>query len=139
MITLTLSWRTPLSYRNQSIDLLCKSIDWFLHDNSFRHLKVKVVFVDTTCLTLQYLKKNNPLHLYINLKPQIIKIFNEILNLVDNVNVEILVCVNKKNKKINYNIGQNTRRLFHFLSQFYFPRRLINVLVASQFSKRLQT
>ena len=31
---LTLLWRRSLSYRNQSIDLLCKSIDWFLYDNS---------------------------------------------------------------------------------------------------------
>ena len=29
---LYLSWRRPLSYRNQSIDLLCKSMDWFLYD-----------------------------------------------------------------------------------------------------------
>ena len=28
-----ISWRRPLSYRNQSIDLLCKSMDWFLYDN----------------------------------------------------------------------------------------------------------
>ena len=27
--TLTLSWRGPLSYRNQSIDLQSKSVDWF--------------------------------------------------------------------------------------------------------------
>ena len=37
---LTLSWRVPLSYRNQSIDLLCKSMDWFLYDNSPRHERV---------------------------------------------------------------------------------------------------
>ena len=30
-ITLTLSWRRPLSYRNQ----------WFLYDNGFRHKRVK--------------------------------------------------------------------------------------------------
>ena len=30
---LTLARRRPLSYRNQSIDLLCKSMDWFLYDN----------------------------------------------------------------------------------------------------------
>ena len=43
MITsqLTLSWRRPLSYRNQSIDLLCKSVDWFLYDNGPRHKRVK--------------------------------------------------------------------------------------------------
>ena len=38
---LTLSWRRPLSYRNQFIDLLRKSIDWFLYDNSLRHERVK--------------------------------------------------------------------------------------------------
>ena len=31
----------PLSYRNQSIDLLCKSVDWFLYDNGLRHERVK--------------------------------------------------------------------------------------------------
>ena len=33
---LSLSWRRPLSYRNQFIDLLCKSMDWFLYDNGLR-------------------------------------------------------------------------------------------------------
>ena len=37
---LTLSWRRPLSYRNQSIDLLRKSMDWFLYDNDLRHERV---------------------------------------------------------------------------------------------------
>ena len=40
---LNLSWRRPLSYRNQSIDLLRKSIDWFLYDNGLRHERVRVV------------------------------------------------------------------------------------------------
>ena len=39
--TLTLSWRRQLSYRNQSIDLLRKSMDWFLYDNDLRHERVK--------------------------------------------------------------------------------------------------
>ena len=38
---LTLSWRRPLSYRNQPIDLLQKSVDWFLHDNGLRDERVK--------------------------------------------------------------------------------------------------
>ena len=38
---LTLSWQRPLSYRNQSTDLLCKSLDWFLYDNGLRHERVK--------------------------------------------------------------------------------------------------
>ena len=36
-ILLTLSWRRPLSYRNQS-----KSMDWFLYDNGLRHERVKL-------------------------------------------------------------------------------------------------
>ena len=40
-VALTLSWRRPLSYRNQSINLLCKSMDWFLYDNVLRHERVK--------------------------------------------------------------------------------------------------
>ena len=40
-ISLTLSWRRPILYRNQSIDLLRKSVDWFLYDIGLRHGKVK--------------------------------------------------------------------------------------------------
>ena len=35
--------RRPLSYRNQFIDLLWKSIDWFLYDNGLSHDKVKLL------------------------------------------------------------------------------------------------
>ena len=38
---LTLSWRRPLSYRNNSIDLRSKSMDWFLYGNGLRHERVK--------------------------------------------------------------------------------------------------
>ena len=41
-LCLTLSWRRPLSYRNQSIDLRSKSINWFLYDNGLRHERVKL-------------------------------------------------------------------------------------------------
>ena len=40
-IILILSRRRPLSYRNQSIDLRNKSMDWFLYDNSLRLERVK--------------------------------------------------------------------------------------------------
>ena len=40
-ICLTLSRRRPLSYRNQSIDLLRKPVDWFLYDNGLRLERVK--------------------------------------------------------------------------------------------------
>ena len=38
---LTLSRGRPLSYRNQSIDLHSKSMDWFLYDNDFRLERIK--------------------------------------------------------------------------------------------------
>ena len=47
LMSLTLSWRGPLSYRNQSIDLQKKSMDWFLYDNDLRHEKVKAIGVQT--------------------------------------------------------------------------------------------
>ena len=39
---LTLSWWRPLPYRNQSTDLLRKSMDWLLYDNGVRHERVKM-------------------------------------------------------------------------------------------------
>ena len=39
--SLTLSWRRPLSYRNQSIDLKSKSMKWFQYDKGLlRHKRV---------------------------------------------------------------------------------------------------
>ena len=40
---LILSWRRPLSCRNQSNDLRRKAIDLYRYDNSLRHERVKVV------------------------------------------------------------------------------------------------
>ena len=42
---LTLSWRGPLSCRNQSTDLQSRSMDWFLYDNGLRHERVKDFFI----------------------------------------------------------------------------------------------
>ena len=39
---LTLSWRRSLSYRNHPIDLICKSVDWFLYDRDLRHERVNM-------------------------------------------------------------------------------------------------
>ena len=39
-LQLTLSWRRPLSYRNYSSDLLCKSVDWYLYDRDLHHERV---------------------------------------------------------------------------------------------------
>ena len=51
---LTLSWRRLLSYRNQSIDLRCKSKDWFLSDNGLRHERVNS-FQPLTIFTKKFL------------------------------------------------------------------------------------
>ena len=42
LIFLTLSWLKSLLYKNQFIDLLCKSVDWFLYDTDLLHERVKV-------------------------------------------------------------------------------------------------
>ena len=41
----TLSRRRFLSYRNQSIDLFCKSMDWFLYNRDFCHERFKTLFI----------------------------------------------------------------------------------------------
>ena len=42
ILCLTLSWRGSLSYKNRSIDLLCKSLVWFLYNGDLRHERVNV-------------------------------------------------------------------------------------------------
>ena len=54
---LTLSWWRPISYRNQSIDLLSKSVDWFLYDIGLRHERVKATLL--TILKIQIFKQQN--------------------------------------------------------------------------------
>ena len=50
--TLTLSWRRPLWYRNQSIDLQSKSTDWFLYDHGRHHERVNAcVFRSSPTIT----------------------------------------------------------------------------------------
>ena len=44
-ITSTVSDLGSLSYKNQSIDLHSKSMDWFLYDRDLGREKVKPVFV----------------------------------------------------------------------------------------------
>ena len=56
---LTLSWRRPLSYRNESTDLQCKSVDWFLYDNSLRHEKVNIIYlIQSTIHRCSMVKRN---------------------------------------------------------------------------------
>ena len=51
-----MTWRRPLSYRNQFIDLLCKSVDWFLYDRGLRHKRVNVVLTNRDEVIQQYFK-----------------------------------------------------------------------------------
>ena len=56
-LRLNLSWRRPLSYRNQSIDLLRKSLDWFLCDHGLRHERVKKkIFINCNMYDIFYLR-----------------------------------------------------------------------------------
>ena len=43
---LNLSWRRSLLYRNQSIDLQNKSMDWFLYDRNFRLERVNALLLE---------------------------------------------------------------------------------------------
>ena len=42
-ILLNFSWQKSQSYRNQSIDLQSKSVDWFLYDRDLRYERVKLI------------------------------------------------------------------------------------------------
>ena len=57
LMYLTLSWRRPISHRNQSFDLLRKSMDWFLYDIDLRHERVKRL-IWVVNLFLFYVRKN---------------------------------------------------------------------------------
>ena len=41
----TLSWWMSLSNRNQSINLGCKSVNWFLYDRDLHHERVNIISV----------------------------------------------------------------------------------------------
>ena len=56
---LILLWRSILSYRNQSIDLQRKSIDWFLYD---RNLHIK----ELNCTNGAKSRKASHIYLYNN-------------------------------------------------------------------------
>ena len=61
--SLALSWQRSLSYRNQSIDLLCKSTDWFLYDRYLHferaNTSVRFVLISYCFIFSDYLAKKN--------------------------------------------------------------------------------
>ena len=67
---LTLSWRRPLSYRNQSI-----SVVWFLYDNGLRHERVKRSF---NCLFFSKFRRTFLMNLLLISVPHILHIGPEI-------------------------------------------------------------
>ena len=69
-ISVTLSWPRSLSYRKQFIDLLNKSVDWFLYDRDLRNERLNQKFTATSLIyklntaiffqiTKQMMRKNN--------------------------------------------------------------------------------
>ena len=58
MVVLTISWRRSLSYRNQSIGLLWKSMDWFLYDGDLHHERVKEFLSLKLKILLSFLTKS---------------------------------------------------------------------------------
>ena len=93
LMRLALSWRRPLSYRNQSIDLFRKSMDWFLHGKCLRHERVKQRRFDKVLLHYQG-KFNNILDELKNhlneLKTKFCKLESD-LHISRNVNDKLLI------------------------------------------------
>ena len=57
-LQLTLSWRKSLSYKNQSTDLLCKSMDYCLYDRDLGSERVKYLNISEQAEK----NKDGPLH-----------------------------------------------------------------------------
>ena len=92
---LTLSWRGPLSYKNQSIDLQSKLMDWFLYDNGLRHERVKSkCFLDLEF----YLQKVSLESIFLP------KLFIQSICTCKNCHISILIatCVTEKLQCLSY-------------------------------------
>ena len=57
---LTLSWRSSLSYRNHSIDLQNKSMDWFLYQRDHRHERVNFTKVFQLWASMRLINISKP-------------------------------------------------------------------------------
>ena len=100
-LSLTLSWRRSLSYRNQSIDLRSKSMDWFLYNRDLRHESVKQL-------------ASPPVNF---IKPfQVSKPINSELSLKNWVTLISKWWINRTNKNlpVRTKMYWNNRRIFHF-------------------------
>ena len=61
---LTFSWRRFLSYRNQSIDLFCKSMNQFLYNRNLLHERFKIFFIHYTESLFLHVVKHNLLFFF---------------------------------------------------------------------------
>ena len=90
LLWVALSWRRFLSCRNQSTDLLCKSMAWFLYDRDLRHERFRIFWTPFS--------KNTPKWLFLKVRMVILKIsfdtftvrffFINILNKYDHENLQ---------------------------------------------------
>ena len=67
---LTPSWRRSVSYRKQSTDLLCKSMDWFLCDRDLRHKELRSTFDQHSLI---YFWKLHSLNYFCSIAPHFCK------------------------------------------------------------------
>ena len=85
---LTLSWRMPFSYRNQSIDLLRISMDWFLYDNDLCHERVKNLLSCKSCIIefIQFIShwiyRKSYYQIKYRTKHRIVTAFSKIISLI---------------------------------------------------------
>ena len=79
-LVLTLSRRRSLSYRNQSIDLKGKSMNWFLYDRDFRHKSVN-----------QLLSMTHDIYHYLDGDYEVRGVFSDISKAFDKVGHKCLV------------------------------------------------
>ena len=80
-IQLTRSWRRSLSYSNQSIDLLGKSMNWFIYDRDLRYERVKWVSFLTHIRPILLLYRNQSINVrlyeyHINKQPPVFRKFH---------------------------------------------------------------
>ena len=136
---LTFSWRGLLSYRNQSIDLQSKSMDWFLYDNGLRyervknswvfHLSFQLIFQVVLLVESNFI--NRRLYLYctfICIKTYISEItFNFV---IQNAAYQIF------NRLIFSSLLRKNMFGSHFGSKFY-PEQLVKLCLHENFTSRL--
>ena len=104
-ISLTLSWRRLISYRNQSIDLFRKSVDWFLYDIGLRHERVKHPVVFFSNLPMN--RKSTQKHLGL--------LLDEKLNFLEHINEKLKKVTKSFNllRKLSLTLPRSSLLIIH--------------------------